>query len=1028
MLPSQQLITFLKRFSFFLVIFYCSNLNSQVQFYSFDESIGYSSNSFHIIQDDYGFLWSATLTGLVKTDGYQYTKFTTDRSDSTTLATNFSSYLFEDQFSNIWVNNYLHGLSIYYRSSDEFIRIPADTKSSLSCNYITNFHEHNDSTIYFSGNCGLQKVILNDENYRNLQFELFSIPDSMKIGNSTENHIWHINPISKDELLLSSVIGFYIFNMKSERFYNHNSIDWIPKGVGFSSWLDTLSNQIWIAVAGEPMRIVNLKSKSTKLLKNFTVHGGETYFFPKDSIAILFKENGGKLHIINRSTFEVSSYQAGPNSEISHRDRWSRRFCKTDDGTIFIASSDDSRFQHIPSRERQIEGIQLLDSKNNSTSCVYEDEEYFVSSFQAQGLYIQNKQSGQTAHFTASNSELSDNLIMHIVRLKNGDFLVLGKPHAYIFKPNKAKFQVLSTSIFFRNAIELNNGDLWLFPGGGNTVQSFRKLASDAYIEIPIRNSLDHIINVRSAIENKNGSIWLISATTGLYKLDSNYEIDQHWEANTSIENSLIGNSLESLFKDSKGRLWLGSLEGLSIFEEKTNTFTNFTRKNGLDDTSISDIIEDENGQIWVSTFDGLYTYEESENELKKIEKSSTINQHFSQRGLFKYKSKIYAAGKNGIDVIKTDPREQNIIPPKVQLVNIFSNEKKTSSNRNLETLSEINISPKHRNSKLQFSPIHYATSNSKELQFRSEKGNEWNNVASSRKIDLSLLPYGRQTLEVRASNADGIWSEPKIYSLNIQRPWYKTWWFSLLGLAAILGVIYAMYKWRLIQELKIQKQQLQIDRQIAEIELKALKAQMNPHFVFNSLNSVKALILQKKTDEAITYLTSFSNLIRKILNNSNDKFIRLQDEIDTVKLYLELESLRFDDAFSFDINIDDRISTDFVEIPALLLQPYIENAIWHGLLPKKEGKKELKISIQEINEAIEIIIEDNGIGRKASQQIKTRSKSKAKSLGMTINNQRIDLLKQLYGNEASIQIIDLIDEMNHASGTKVILRFNAQN
>ena len=243
--------------------------------------------------------------------------------------------------------------------------------------------------------------------------------------------------------------------------------------------------------------------------------------------------------------------------------------------------------------------------------------------------------------------------------------------------------------------------------------------------------------------------------------------------------------------------------------------------------------------------------------------------------------------------------------------------------------------------------------------------------------------------------------------------------------LAGLL-VFYAMYKWRLNQLTKIQAQQTEIDKQIAEIELKALKAQMNPHFVFNSLNSVKALILEQKTNEAISYLTSFSNLIRKILNNSDDKFIRLQDELDTIDLYLQLESLRFNEAFQYSIDVSPAVSTDFVEVPALILQPYIENAIWHGLLHKEYGLKILRIDVNKIGNSIRIVIEDNGIGREEAQKIKTRSKSKNKSMGISINTQRINLLRELYGNNANIEIIDLKNSNGQSCGTQVIVEFDS--
>ncbi|MDA9773642.1 histidine kinase [Saprospiraceae bacterium] len=1002
------------------------NLCAQFQFQSFDEDIGYSSHSFHIIQDDFGFLWSATLTGLVKTDGYSYTKFTTSRADTNTIATNFSTYLFEDKFSNIWVNNYLYGLSIYDRKKDHFIRLPSNKNNNQVSDYITNFCELNDSTIFFSGNKGLHQVTFKEESYESLSIQNYRLPDSVKHFEKDIDHIWHINPISENLLLLSSVMGFYIFDTKNKEFLHYKSVPWLPLGKGFSTWYDLDRKELWFAISNEEITIVNMEDKMSRKVPGLLLQGGESYFSPLNDEILLLKENGGRLHAINRISNKIDSYTAGSNSKIGLMDRWARRFTKTRDGTIFIASSDVSRFQHIPSRKKKVDHLQILDRSDHSTTCIYEDKDFFLASFEAHGFYIKNKQNGVENHLDKENSFLSDNLVMHIDRLKDGRFLILAKTYAYIFDPFTYSSEILSKAIFFRNGIELSNGDLWLFPGGGQPAQLFQKTQETTYAKKKVQNDFQKITNVRGAIENKDGSIWLISSNDGLFKINPDYSVDKQWRADPRILHSIVGNSLESIFLDSKNRLWLGSLEGLSLFDQTNDSFMNFTRNEGLDDTSISDIIEDCQGQIWISSFDGLYTFNEDNHQLIRIDPSMTINQHFSQRGMFRYDSVIYATGKQGIDILTCLAIKENQIPPEIQLVNIINDQQPIYSERNLETMDKIVITHENRRAKMQFSAIHYGSQNGKKIQYRFDE-ESWR-TTSSRYIDLSEASYGNQILEVKAGNIDGYWSEIKSYEIKINRPWYLAWWFHLILFLLTISTFYLLYKWKLGQELKIQKQQLDIDKQIAEIELKALKAQMNPHFVFNSLNSVKALILEQKSDEAITYLTSFSNLIRKILNNSNDKFIRLQDELQTVKLYLELESLRFDEAFSYSIEVDPQVSVDFVEIPALLLQPFIENAIWHGLLPKSMGDKRLKIHIEKVGEFIDISIEDNGIGRKAAQLIKTRSRSKNTSLGMTINNQRIQLLKQLYGNEASVDIIDLKDESNQAQGTKIVIRFKDQS
>ncbi|MBK6634913.1 MAG: histidine kinase [Chitinophagaceae bacterium] len=147
------------------------------------------------------------------------------------------------------------------------------------------------------------------------------------------------------------------------------------------------------------------------------------------------------------------------------------------------------------------------------------------------------------------------------------------------------------------------------------------------------------------------------------------------------------------------------------------------------------------------------------------------------------------------------------------------------------------------------------------------------------------------------------------------------------------------------------------------ELEAMALRAQMNPHFIFNCLNSIKSLMQEKETEKGITYLTTFSKLIRTLFNNADKKLISLYDEIETCKFYLQLEALRFDTKFSYAVNIDETIDLKSIQVPALIIQPFIENAIWHGIVPRKSsGHVSLKVTRK--YDIIEVAIDDDGIGR----------------------------------------------------------------
>jgi sensor histidine kinase YesM len=221
----------------------------------------------------------------------------------------------------------------------------------------------------------------------------------------------------------------------------------------------------------------------------------------------------------------------------------------------------------------------------------------------------------------------------------------------------------------------------------------------------------------------------------------------------------------------------------------------------------------------------------------------------------------------------------------------------------------------------------------------------------------------------------------------------------------------------------KTELELMQTKQKQAEIEMKALRAQMNPHFIFNSLNSINKYILKSDHVNASRYLTRFAKLIRLILDNSNSREVALSDELEALKLYVEMESLRFTNKFTYEITVDENLSTDTLQVPPLIIQPYVENAIWHGLLHKETDGK-LFISVKKTNDnMLQCTIEDNGIGRSKAVEIKSKSANANKSLGMKLTEERISMLNQYTSLNASIEIIDLAGSTGEAIGTKVILK-----
>lgn len=211
------------------------------------------------------------------------------------------------------------------------------------------------------------------------------------------------------------------------------------------------------------------------------------------------------------------------------------------------------------------------------------------------------------------------------------------------------------------------------------------------------------------------------------------------------------------------------------------------------------------------------------------------------------------------------------------------------------------------------------------------------------------------------------------------------------------------------------------------ELEAKALRAQMNPHFIFNCLNSIKLLIQDEQKEKSIAYLTTFSKLIRTLFNNADKKEITLYDEIETCKFYLQLEAMRFDEKFSYSINVDPDIDLKSIYVPALIIQPFIENSIWHGIVPKETGGQ-VEVSVTQNNNTVKIVVDDNGIGREASQQNKATSQVMHQSKGVHLTRSRLELDNLLQQRHAKLDIIDKKNDDGAAMGTTVILKISEES
>jgi hypothetical protein len=349
--------------------------------------------------------------------------------------------------------------------------------------------------------------------------------------------------------------------------------------------------------------------------------------------------------------------------------------------------------------------------------------------------------------------------------------------------------------------------------------------------------------------------------------------------------------------------------------------------------------------------------------------------------------------------------------------------------NAPLSEVKEIHLGYSQDIFSFEFVGIDYGNPADNQHLFMLENYDEtWNIAGSERKATYFNVPPGKYVFRVKMMNSYGIWAERNI-SIIISPPWWTTWWFRIGAVLAIAGIFYLIIRWRIRHKFRRRIEQSEKDKQLAELrqktgelEMQALRAQMNPHFVFNSLNAINRFILQKEKAQASEYLTKFSRLVRMILQNSQSALVPLENELDSLKLYLELEALRFEHHFEYTISIESDIDADMIKVPPLIIQPYAENAIWHGLMHKEE-KGHLTIDIKQLKEQLQIRITDDGIGRKQSETMTSKSATKHKSMGLKITADRIAMLQRSANQESSVIITDLEKPDGSAAGTEVLIK-----
>ena len=523
-------------------------------------------------------------------------------------------------------------------------------------------------------------------------------------------------------------------------------------------------------------------------------------------------------------------------------------------------------------------------------------------------------------------------------------------------------------------------------------------------------------VRVNKVFEDANGNVW-IGTNNGLFKYQDRALVSM------VSKSDLFKDRIEDIDQLENGTLLIGSrFKGLILWEE--NSITNITEANGLTGNIVSDIFIDEDEVLWVSTTTGLNRLIKSVNNQFDVQRITEIHglptrEVNSVTGVGDI---IWVATNKGVATFNKHDIKKNTTAPDLYFHTILIGNKKVFLK------SEYSLPYDHHYIQINFTGLSYRSQGKVLYRYRMlGVSDDWI-ITNTRSVNYPSLVDGKYTFEVQAANEDGVWSKSKKIDFEIDLPFWKKWWFIILIFLLFISSIVATFKLREFVVNKKEEQLKLLEKEklmTVKSELKALRSQMNPHFVFNTLSAIRNAINTLDKNVASNHVVNFGKLIRMVLESSKNPIIEIETEIEMLTLYLELETLRFSDKFSYSITRDQEIYEDSFYIPVMVIQPFVENAILHGLAPKETDDLELSISFTLKNETEMLCtIEDNGIGREASRKLNEIKNLKKESMGMQITKERLKLHYKATGKKYSFNIIDLINDENKPAGTRIVITF----
>jgi len=991
-----------------------------VSFSHLNTSNGLSDNYVQsLVIDKNGFLWTGTADGLNMYDGYTITSWF--KSSQTGLPSDTIRQLYCDSRNRIWVTT--PGQVAWAGEDKKFHAVVLPGKKELfTCHSV--FETTNYGVILFTANGHFYF------NETKKQWE--------KIGWLSEtinnNRFNTAVAVSKDRGAYVYEQKIIVVDYKTQKIILEKNI---PNAVTACRYND---NAIAVATRHGNVSVIDIATQQD--LKTYYIYNENDGKKSSPRVTEMIKASDGSLAIatvlaglsvIDSTTGSVNVYKHDPlNSASVSANVLYRVFCGKDGDLVVGTQSSGVSICNINNKTAVYKKL-FRDTKGNifdgHINTMAEDKDGFLWITALDRLIRWDKKNNISTFYQyffndpALGPRYLETRTLCIDKKERMWVSAVGAGVALFDKKN-GTFRLVTKDTSLGPAVRNNyvnalmedsEGNIWAGSFGGMYLINPGNHHITVFYNHPLLKELNEKV-VISFCEDNEKRIWIGTQRFGVYC----YDRENNSLTNYTVADGLLNSTASSLVADRYGNIYTTHLNGFSVIAPD-GKIRNFSKANGMRYPRCESILTDDN-YVWIANNKCLVRYNPSNNQLEYFEENAGISTDgFRFDAACKSRDGVlYFGTHRGINYFNPSQIKNNTAQLRVNIYQVTL----PDSVIRFDNSQSIKTGFAQNSVQFNFTAINLTGSRNIAYQYMLEGfDKDWQKGNDIHFARYPSLPSGKYIFKVKASIDKINWvNAGNEIALRITPPLWKRWWFIAVSVVLLLAIIIGIVQFRINRIRYKERLKTIYNKKISETEMKALRAQMNPHFIFNSLNSINKYILKSDHATASRYLTRFAKLIRLILDNSNSKEVALSNELEALKLYIEMEALRFTNKFSYEIKVDDNVSADTLQVPPLIIQPYVENAIWHGLL-HKETDGRLSVSVRKTNSnMLECIIEDNGVGRIKANELKSKSATTGKSLGMKLTEERIAMLNQYASLNASIQIIDLENGNGEAAGTKVIL------